>query len=376
MANTVYKGGSGSDFLPSQSGQSGKILGTVNEGLIWVPPVNVSGVFTTDSLFTWQQKTADFTAQNEYGYFVNSLGDVLVELPTSPSIGHTFQVISVAGRMAFDGKISGVLPPGNDYYYGTDATGKVIRFYYLDASYGWFCDSDLPNNLYMGDGDPFLSNVVLFLKGDGTNNSTNIIDSSLASKTPTLVGDVKIRTDQSKYGGSSIYFDGTSDALTFPANSDFNWFEEDYTAEAWIFAPSWADWSDGNRPRLLGLASITGDANYWSFGVQATGAPRFYYFNGSPMTLTSSTILATNQWHHIAISHLKGVGLFFGINGTVTGPISVSGTPQFDYTIVPTFVIGRDNASSITGWVDSLKLKKGIAMYTANYNPLTDTFSD
>ena len=62
-----------------------------------------------------------------------------------------------------------------------------------------------------GPPDPDFANVSLLLHGDGTNGSTTIVDSSSSSKTVTAVGDAQISTAQSKFGGSSIYFDGTGD---------------------------------------------------------------------------------------------------------------------------------------------------------------------
>jgi len=48
----------------------------------------------------------------------------------------------------------------------------------------------------------------LLLHGDGVNNSTTIIDSSSVPKTVTALGDARISTAQSKFGVSSIFFDG------------------------------------------------------------------------------------------------------------------------------------------------------------------------
>jgi hypothetical protein len=73
--------------------------------------------------------------------------------------------------------------------------------------------------------------VVLLLEGDGTDGSTNIIDSSPTPKTITRFGDTKISTTQSKYGGSSIYFDGSGDYLSIPANSSTHLNLEDFTIE-------------------------------------------------------------------------------------------------------------------------------------------------
>jgi len=377
MASIIYKGGSGSgggDSLPSQSGNSGKILGTISESLVWVPPVNISGVFTTDSLFTWQQKTDNFTAQNGFGYFVNSLDDILVTMPPSPSIGHTFQVINLAGGVGFDGKIDGDLPPGDDFYRGTTTTGKVIRFYYLDSTYGWFCDSDLPNNLYMGDGDPFFNNVVLFLKGDGTNNSTSIVDSSATPKTITRFGDTKISTAQSKYGGSSIYFDGAGDYLSLSQSGDFDFGTGDFTIEAFLNIPSLV-FENGFYRRVI-ISNYLGGSS--GFTVQVTGTNTSTMSNivmgfGDPVLLSAPTANLLGSWFHFAFCRTDTTLKCF-IDGVQAGSASNS----TNFVTANSLFIGRLNTSltfwQCLGYIDSLRITKGITRYTASFDPETDTF--
>ena len=82
--------------------------------------------------------------------------------------------------------------------------------------------------------DPNFANVSLLLHGDGANNSTTFTDSSSNNFTLSRVGDVKISTTQSKFGGSSIFFDGAGDYLTLANNSVFT-FPSSFTVEAWVF---------------------------------------------------------------------------------------------------------------------------------------------
>ena len=88
--------------------------------------------------------------------------------------------------------------------------------------------------------DPNFADVSLLLHGDGANNSTTFTDSSSNNFTLSRVGDVKISTTESKFGGSSIFFDGTGDYLTLANNSDFN-FPNDFTVEAWVYPTAIVD---------------------------------------------------------------------------------------------------------------------------------------
>jgi hypothetical protein len=82
--------------------------------------------------------------------------------------------------------------------------------------------------------DPYASNVSLHLKMDGANGSTTFTDSSPNALTVTAVGNAQISTTQSKYNGTSAYFDGTGDYLNLATSTAFGFGTGDYTAECWI----------------------------------------------------------------------------------------------------------------------------------------------
>ena len=63
--------------------------------------------------------------------------------------------------------------------------------------------------------EPYFHNNSLLLHGDGTNGSTTFKDDSINNHTITAYGNAQISTAQSKFGGSSIYFDGNGDYLIY-----------------------------------------------------------------------------------------------------------------------------------------------------------------
>jgi len=84
--------------------------------------------------------------------------------------------------------------------------------------------------------DTNINEVSLLLHGDGTNGSTTITDSSPTPKTVTAVGDAQISTAQSKFGGSSLFFNNNfANAITTPSNAAFAFDTNDFTVEAWIY---------------------------------------------------------------------------------------------------------------------------------------------
>ncbi len=224
--------------------------------------------------------------------------------------------------------------------------------------------------------DPDFANVSLLLHMDGSNGSTTFTDSSSNALTVTANGNAQISTAQSKFDGASGLFDGNGDYLTTPySTSLFNWWTDDYTIEAWVYASSWTSWSrssQGPIPCMIGHVSATAITAFWSFGPQSDGKLKFYYFNGSEQhaMVTASTV-PTGQWAHVAaVKTSSGVTLY--IDGVSSGgTFAVNGTPQSG--AVP-LTIGQYFATSINGYIDDLRITKGVARYTANFTPPTAAF--
>ncbi len=202
--------------------------------------------------------------------------------------------------------------------------------------------------------DPYFANVDLFLKSNGTNNSINIVDSSLSPKSIAVSGNTKISTDQSKYGGSSIYFDGNGDYLQVSVAGGLG--SGDFTLEFWIFK--------------IGTGMIF---NSRSSGTGADGID----ISSSLSTTTngaiifSSVTLDSNIWIHVAIVRKTNVFTRF-INGVATGTFSLSN----NFSNI-NFSIGGSTAGNVgylNGYIDSFRFTKNIARYTANFNPETATY--
>jgi hypothetical protein len=221
--------------------------------------------------------------------------------------------------------------------------------------------------------DPYLyTNTVLLLKGDGTNGSTTILDSSKVAgspKTVTAVGNAQISTAQSKFGGSSIAFDGTGDYLTLDGSAAFLFGTGDFTIEAW-FRPS----------NLTGLKIIvdarpqgtSGVASHWV--IATDGATINYAVAGSSY---AGGALSLNTWHFLALSRASGSTRAF-LDGVQIGSTITDTTNYLIGASRP--IIGADGNSptalNFTGYIDDLRITKGVARYTANFTPPTTPFPD
>jgi hypothetical protein len=213
--------------------------------------------------------------------------------------------------------------------------------------------------------------VSLLLHGDGTNGSTTIIDSSPSPKTVTAVGNAQISTAQSKFGGASIAFDGTGDYLTTPSNSSIHVLGSDFTLEAWIRTNA-----AQNDFTILSTYNDAG-SNTVGYIVRLTStAFRWFVGKGGPSSVVEDRTFAftSGQWYHIAVTSSSNVGRIF-IDGSLQGAtFDNSGTVNSTQTLQ----IGRTHTSTLdfNGYIDDLRITKGVARYTANFTPPTAPFPD
>lgn len=220
--------------------------------------------------------------------------------------------------------------------------------------------------------DPYWNSVVLAMHMD----DAGLTD--LKGHAVTLTGNVARSSTQSKFGGYSAVFDGTGDYLTTPyVAADFNWWTGRFTLECWVFASSFSTWqfADGTvlYSKLIGNVGTASYTSYWSFGPLASGAVSFRYWNGSASNaVTSTATVVSGQWNHIAVV-FDGSKINIYVNGVgLATPVSVSGTPQAS-TSVP-LALGVLNSQYLAGYVDDLRITKGVARYTANFTPPAAAF--
>ena len=188
------------------------------------------------------------------------------------------------------------------------------------------------------------------------------------------VGNAQISTTQSKFGGSSMYFDGNGDYLyVAPAqNLPFLFGSGDFTVEGWIY-PSGVS----GTQYIASLWGIVGqsDTTYSSW-ILRTNAANLEFVLQSGSTTTSITGsgsgLTTNTWQHVAATRFGNTVRLF-INGTQVVSSSYSSTLN---SPASAFVVGLQlsNNNTFTGYINDLRVTKGIARYTANFTAPTVAF--
>jgi hypothetical protein len=220
--------------------------------------------------------------------------------------------------------------------------------------------------------DTNIREVSLLLHGDGANGSTTIVDSSLSPKTVTAFGNTQISTAQSKFGGASIAFDGNGDYLQSPTSSDFAFGTGDFTLETWLYPLGFS----GDAPTFNNFGAVfdfrTAPSSQaqilWTFLGSST---LVLYVNGA--TRITGTAISTNQWTHVALSRSSGSTKMF-VNSTQVGSTYADSN---NYTSSAFKIASNVSTDAFyNGYIDDLRITKGVARYTSNFTPPTAPFPD
>lgn len=209
------------------------------------------------------------------------------------------------------------------------------------------------------------STVSLLLHMDGANNSTTFTDKSYTPKTVTAFGNAKISTAQSKFSGASAVFDGNGDYIEFDRGTDLQFGAGDFTIEGWVNLSSLASYQTIFGGYDIGLD--VQNSTTLVVGYNAIG--------GGFMTRTVSTI-STGTWYHWAMSKTSGTFRLFW-NGVQAGASAIA--PTMNNTVAK-WVIGRNATNVAThylnGYVDEVRVTKGLGRYTADFTPSASAFAN
>jgi hypothetical protein len=262
---------------------------------------------------------------------------------------------------------------GSTYYAG----GRVSQA--VESYNGWIDELRISNSArYTSNFTPATTqfssdaNTLLLIHADGTNGSTQFVDAT-RPQIFTITGNTQISTAQSKFGGSSIRFDGSGDYLsTTYSVGNWKWNNSNYTVEMWAYFTAFPTPGGGN---LIGLMRPNDGFNYWSFGSNGSGALVFYYYNGNTNFITGSNTFTLNTWHHLAMVYTTGdntIRLF--ANGTQVAS-AVANAPQFQSVGDAPVTIGTHQGVTLNGYLDEIRVSNS-ARYTGNFTPSTTAFTN
>jgi hypothetical protein len=246
-----------------------------------------------------------------------------------------------------------------DDFGGFDAETGQWKAKEYSGSYGtnWF-------KLEFGDS----SNVGKDTSGKGNDWDAGISDTA---KSLVVTWNAKHSTTDSKIWNSSIYLDGSWDAITTPSYSDLSFWSWDFTIEFWTkqavsqtsshkYMLMWAQVTSFWIATLNYKLGLWVDDNWTSWNV----------FNW----VTWTTPLNDNTWHHIAVvrngTSYKG---YVDWVAEISLTLPSANTVVFGDKIWIWAFANKGVVHPITGNMDEIRISN-TARYTSNFTPQTTAF--
>jgi hypothetical protein len=268
--------------------------------------------------------------------------------------------------------------PSSDTGAGSEISTLVVRISSADNGVGADTHSlDAGGAISKNDTDSGVGSEANLIGGNDNftklllHCDTPFLDASTNPKTVTPVGNAQIDTSESKFGGASLLLDGSGDYLSTPDSADWDFGSGDFTIDLWV------------RMNVLGDNELICQGAGYNFDndaawrvTEANWNQTLYFTwttNGtSPAQQARSWSQATNTWYHVAVVR-SGTNLYWFINGTQAGTTYNIGTTTIYNSGQPLLIGCRDLItgpwSYFNGWMDEIRVSKGIARWTSNFTP-------
>lgn len=201
-------------------------------------------------------------------------------------------------------------------------------------------------------------------------NGTNaaIYDQTAKNDIQTL-GSAQLSTTQSKFGGSSMYFNGSTDYLLTMPGQMSSFGTGDFTIEHWVNFTSTTSYINTISDNTYFTTS-----NNWIFMWNYAGAGRLSFWINNGVVCSTTNAYNNGAWHHVAVVRYNGVITIY-VDGVADGTASGYGSTVVGNT--SGFIIGNQNGTSRywNGYIDELRITR-YARYTANFTAPTAAFED
>ncbi len=221
-------------------------------------------------------------------------------------------------------------------------------------------------------GNPVDPETVLLLHMDG--NAQSFVDSSASGHNVTVVGNATQTNSNVMTGfGNSSSFDGNGDYLEITDNIDFDFGNGDFTIDFWAYPTNLSvDYVAPLGVRTNG--EIAGIATYLR-NKDRNNRITIAYHTGNWNVMEGSQSASLNTWQHIALVRYGNNLVLYkdGVNIGFNDVTGLSLTPPSGATI------GSDASATYSymfGYLDEVRISKGIARWTSNFTPPNSPYGD
>jgi hypothetical protein len=175
------------------------------------------------------------------------------------------------------------------------------------------------------------------------------------------VGNAQISTAEKKFGTGSLGFDGSGDYLTMRSVPDLTFGTGNFTLESWINIAS-----PNDSPIYESRTGYTNATD--GFTLTAFSSTTIRIFTTSAL-ITATVSNYSGIWTHVAVVRLNGTTTLYvnGVSGGTT--TSLNNLTSTDPVLIGGGRYGGSSPVSLNGYIDDLRITKGVARYTANFTP-------
>jgi len=225
--------------------------------------------------------------------------------------------------------------------------------------------------------DPFLKDVVLFVKG-GADGSTDFVDSSQYNHAITRIGTTIVNSSSERlFGANTIYSSANTPGgrLSIIPNPVFDIGTKDFTLEYWYKRPSFVylngyfqaftfDGIDFPLTILDGDGNLTNNCPSFSWGTSSSWYGDSFRATPAPPTL--------NVWHHVAFCRKNGVIRAFFDGMRASAQIADSNNIGASGTLT---LLGSSGTyyGSMSGYLSNFRFTMA-GRYETDFDPYNNTF--
>ena len=217
---------------------------------------------------------------------------------------------------------------------------------------------------------------------DGADGSTSFPENSTSGTVWTANGNAQVDTAQSKFGGASLLVDGNGDYLSTgapatPPERPYDFYGQ-FCVESWFRVNAFANNFGSIFASGSGFYSVLANAiMVFGSGVGGGNAQKIHVtLRGGASTFFGTSALSAGVWYHFALTRDGSNNVRLFLDGVQQGS-TVSSSAGFEFQSTGTRIgsNGWDGAASFfNGWIDDLRVTKGVARYTANFTPPSAAF--
>ena len=295
-------------------------------------------------------------------------------MKTRQRLGGWFLLAGMAaGMAAADSNVVITSFPGNGQvtWQGSNYTGYAVEW--ASSLSGPWTSTWEQLAWIPGDGTSFTAAVPMFyrvtgyqdppstllLHGDGQDGSTNIIDEN--GHAVTVYGDTRISTNFSIFGGASLLFDGSGDYLSLPQGTDWAFGTGDFTIDLWLRLTANVD-----PVQFIGCQQAYVASDWLVSRYSGTLG-----MNLAVGQLRTAITPAMDTWYHLAATRAGGLLRIF-VDGQKRAEQTESGSWGCNYPLT----IGRafNEWGYMAGYLDEIRIVKGLAVWTNDFTPPTHPY--